>query len=316
MRKPAHWFAVELPPADQAHYRETAFSDTRAILRHWTIVAVVATLTLAASIIAAVGSHFSVFEKIVLAAVGAGVGALIVLGPIVYLATLATAPHRQRNRARAELRGLRTDPAAFATVYSGWFDAKRAALPRAGWRQVVGVFPSPGVSADTHAQARQAAERRDDEIEAIHARARTEYQEQFRAGMESALGDTAAVRNPRTIDDLGKLRVALQEAALRNRTPKDGLRSLSRDGRELRDRIPVDPTIEERRALEPSVDGFYERATREVTGCAPEFVSELEKVPIYHPADFAAVPFKGDPAPLRGYVEGLLDVIDRAIRET
>ena len=48
MRKMLKPFSVQLPPADQVRYRDTAASDTRAILRHWTIVAVVAVVTLAA----------------------------------------------------------------------------------------------------------------------------------------------------------------------------------------------------------------------------------------------------------------------------
>ena len=102
MRKALKPFAVELSPADQARYRDTAASDTRAILRHWTIVAVVAVLTLAASIIGAIDSHLSTFLKVVLAAAGAGVGTFIILGPLVYLASLAVAPHRQRKHLRAE----------------------------------------------------------------------------------------------------------------------------------------------------------------------------------------------------------------------
>ena len=75
-------------------------------------------LTLVASIIAAVESNLSTFDKVLLAAVGAGVGTLVVLGPIVYVASLLAAPHRQRNHARAEgarLSGLLADVEREAT---------------------------------------------------------------------------------------------------------------------------------------------------------------------------------------------------------
>ncbi len=100
-------FAVKFEPAHHERYRETALSDTKAILKHWALVGVVALVTLGASIIAAIESNLTTFAKVLLAALGAGVGSLLILGPVVYFASLAAAPHRQRNHARAEVRSLR-----------------------------------------------------------------------------------------------------------------------------------------------------------------------------------------------------------------
>jgi hypothetical protein len=93
-------FAVELEPATHPRYRDTAWSDTRAIIRHRAIVVAVAVVTLAASIAGALDSTLSVPLKVMLAALGAGVGSFVILVPLVYCASLAAAPHRQRNEAR------------------------------------------------------------------------------------------------------------------------------------------------------------------------------------------------------------------------
>ena len=201
MRKAVQWFVVKLPPADQPNYRETALSDTRAILRHWVIVVVISVLTLAASIIAAVGSDFSAFEKVVLAAVGAGVGTLIFLGPVVYLGTLIAAPHRQRNQARIQLHELRSDSPALAEEFSNWVLAKRASLPTHGMRLVPSLFDSSG--------ARSAYEQRQDELDRLQARARAEYHDRFRASVVELLGADHA-GDPRTISDLEALAEALR----------------------------------------------------------------------------------------------------------
>ena len=101
LRSLVQWFAVELGPATQMRYRDTALSDTRAVLQNRAAVAVVASMTVAASIAASVTSDLPVVAKVILAAVGAGIGTVVILGPIVFLATLAAAPHRQRNEARS-----------------------------------------------------------------------------------------------------------------------------------------------------------------------------------------------------------------------
>ena len=95
LRSLVQWFAVELGPATQMRYRDTALSDTRAVLQNRAAVAVVASMTVAASIAASVTSDLPVVAKVILAAVGAGIGTVVILGPIVFLATLAAAPHRQ-----------------------------------------------------------------------------------------------------------------------------------------------------------------------------------------------------------------------------
>lgn len=123
-------FAVSLEPADQPHYRDTALSDTTAILKHWAVVALVAAVTLVASIIAVVESELDLFLKVVLAAIGAGVGALIVLGPVVFLATLTVAPHRQRNQARAEVERLRGSRSMLVHEFDRFLAWARTARPR------------------------------------------------------------------------------------------------------------------------------------------------------------------------------------------
>lgn len=90
---------MELPPADQGRYRDTALADTKAILGHRGVVILVGLLALAATEASAFlsSNDLSTFEKVVLAAVAAGTGAFIILVPVVYIGALAAAPHRQRR---------------------------------------------------------------------------------------------------------------------------------------------------------------------------------------------------------------------------
>lgn len=171
-----------------------------------------------------------------------------------------------------------------------------------------------GESQDTHAQRRLESERRQDQIERIHAQARTEYHEQFRARVAAVLGETKEVQEPQTIADLEKLSVQVARAAGVSPSPKTALRTLSRDGFSLRNQIPAQPTVEQRKALEPQVDSFRERAAEELADCAPEFVSELEAVPAYDPADLDGIPLKGERVSLSDYMQQLLAVIGNAIK--
>jgi hypothetical protein len=102
-------FAIPLPPASQDHYRSTAWSDAGTVMRHWKVAVSVAIVTLGASLAAAIPSKLSVFLKVLFAGLGAGVGTFIVLGPIMFVAMLIAAPHRQRNYARTELARLREE---------------------------------------------------------------------------------------------------------------------------------------------------------------------------------------------------------------
>jgi hypothetical protein len=100
--------AVPLPPADQARYRETAWADTKAILGHRSVVILVAVVALAGTEASTFlsATELGVFEKIVIAALAAGVGVLIVLVPILYLGALAAAPHRQQQFRTKQLDAL------------------------------------------------------------------------------------------------------------------------------------------------------------------------------------------------------------------
>lgn len=159
--------------------------------------------------------HVHVLHLIVAGA--SGFGAVII---VLIVGNLILAPVRLFEEARAgRLTRADGDPQSLATEFSAWFDAKRAALPDGGWRQVPSLFPSPGVSPDTHAQILRDSERRADAIEAVHAQARTEYQERFRSRVGVVLGDLPIVRSPRSIADLGKLRVSLVQAA-KGETPE------------------------------------------------------------------------------------------------
>lgn len=124
-------FVLDLKPATQARYRDTAQQDARTILRHTAIVSAVGLVTLAASITLAVASELSLFPKVLLAALGAGVGALIFLVPVVYLASLALAPHRQRREARKQIRETQDELASAAREAGARETALRDQLARA-----------------------------------------------------------------------------------------------------------------------------------------------------------------------------------------
>jgi hypothetical protein len=179
---------------------------------------------------------------------------------------------------------------------------------------MTGIFPQQGMSSDTHYGFLRDREKRADADAASEAATRSQYHERFRDPIVGILGDTAAAREPQTVADLEKLSVQLARATGTKPPSKVVLRALSREGHKLRNEMPADLSIEQRSAFEPRVDEYKTRAVEALTECAPEFVSELESVPAYHPADFAAIPYHGDPAPLGGYLDGLLKVIDGAVK--
>jgi hypothetical protein len=150
-------------------------------------------------------SGLSLGARIVAGVVGACVGFLLPVAALFVLARL-TATRRQRDEARDEVRRLTrpTDVAELARHFSEWVEAKSASLPRHGLRKIPSIF-------ETDSEAWTAYEKREDEIDRIHAQARTEYHERFRGQVVDVLGDDA--RSPNSINDLGRLAERLIEAA-------------------------------------------------------------------------------------------------------
>lgn len=106
-------------------------------------------------------------------------------------------------------------------------------------------------------------------------------------------------------------------AALRSREPLSDvayLRALSRDGHRLRDEMPAQLTVRERKAFEPRVDAFRQRARDVFLHHAPELIGDIDAIPEYHPADFDAVPLVDDPPAVDGYTDQLIELVDRATR--
>lgn len=154
-------------------------------------------------------SGLSLGARIVVGVVGAAVGFLLPVAGLFVFARL-TAARRQRDEARAEIRRLTqpTDVVELARRFSEWAEAKSASLPRHGLRKIPSIF-------ETDSEAWTAYEKREDEIDRIHAQARAEYHERFRAQIVDVLGDEA--RNPDSINDLERLAERLSEAAERKR---------------------------------------------------------------------------------------------------
>jgi hypothetical protein len=306
--------AIKQTAWQRAKVDTSSFAAGRPILFGTFATAGVATVGIVAATLA---SGHSVAVQVVCGVVGAVGGFLLIVIVIVGICWLLAFP-RQRNEARTEVRTLDPaagDGAALAREFSAWVLTRRESIPRAGgFRLMTGVFPQQGMSSDTHYGLLRDQEKRADAVAAVEAETRSQYHERFRDPMTGILGDTAAVREPQTAADLEKLSVQLARATGTTPPPKVVLRALSREGHKLRNEMPADMSVEQRRAFEPRVDEYKARAVEALTECAPEFVSELESVPAYHPADLAAIPYYGDPAPLDGYLDGLLKFIDRAVK--
>lgn len=212
MHRAPGWLRFELAAAAQPRYRDTALADTKTIFKHRAILAGVTVLTLAASIIAPIGTHLSIAEKVLLAIVGTGVGTVVVLGPLVFLAGLALAPHRQRNEARTQLVRLTAaedDPQVLLEEFSTWLLAKKAATPApgGGWQP---LFPLPGMSTDTHARiAQDHANQRLAAADRL-AQVRGEYHERFRSQILALLPGSARASDPQTLADLDAVGAALR----------------------------------------------------------------------------------------------------------
>jgi hypothetical protein len=113
LRRGMGLLSVELPPADQSRYRDTARADTGAIRRQRPVVVVVGIITLAAAEATAflAVQKLTGLEKAGLAALAAGVGAVLVL-PIIYACALVGAPHRQQKWKAAKIAGLESEHAS------------------------------------------------------------------------------------------------------------------------------------------------------------------------------------------------------------
>jgi hypothetical protein len=140
-------------------------------------------LPLAAQVAVAIGAAF--------------VGFVTAVGALFAIEWLAAFP-RQRNEARDELRRLTqpTDIAQLSEKFSDWVAAKRAGLPQHGLRVVPGIH-------DVDSEVWLNYEKRQDEIDRLHAKAREEYHERFRAAVVAVLGTVA--EEPKDIAALEEL---------------------------------------------------------------------------------------------------------------
>jgi hypothetical protein len=139
-------------------------------------------------------------------AIGAAfVGFTAAVGALFAIEWLAAVP-RQRNEARDELRQLTqpTDIAQLSEKFSDWVAAKRAGLPQHGLRVVPGVR-------DVGSEVWLNYEKRQDEIDRLHAKAREEYHERFRAAVVAVLGTVA--EEPKDIAALEELAEKLRALA-------------------------------------------------------------------------------------------------------
>ena len=121
------------------------------------------------------------------------------------------APAHQRNDARQALERLR-QPAAgvdWTADFLDWARAQHASLPEHGFRLTASLFGPPEV--------RMAEEARQDVIDRVHAQARKEYHDRFRASAVAMVGPEFA-GDPRSIGDL--LRLSERIGALAAASPR------------------------------------------------------------------------------------------------
>ena len=153
----------------------------------------------AAGVLGAVlASSLPLVTQVAVAIGAALVGFMAAVGALLAIEWLAAFP-RQRNEARDELRQLRqpTDIAELSETFSAWVAAKRAGLPQHGFRVVPDIH-------DVGSEVWLNYEKRQDEIDRLHAKAREEYHERFRAGVVAVLG--AVAEQPNDIAGLEELR--------------------------------------------------------------------------------------------------------------
>jgi hypothetical protein len=195
------------PTARVSEFEQSSAQRARVDTSKWAGAAPIAFGLVTTTSIAMVGvlaallpSGLSLVARFVVGVAGACVGFLLPVGALFVFARL-TAPRRQRDEARAELRRLTepVDVSELADTFSSWVLAKRASLPRIGFRVVL---------RHSNSEARVLNQEDRDEIERLHARARTEYHERFRTSLVDVLGEDA--NDPQTIAELdglaGKLR--------------------------------------------------------------------------------------------------------------
>jgi hypothetical protein len=153
----------------------------------------------------------------VVAQVGVAIGAacfgFVVTVSVLFAIEWVMALRRQRDEARDELKRLTqpVDLAGLSRNFSNWVAAKRAALPQHGLR----IMPQiPDIGSEVWLNH----EKRQDEIDRIQARARSEYHERFRASVAGALGEDA--EEPTDIAALEELAEKLRAAVAEDERAK------------------------------------------------------------------------------------------------
>jgi hypothetical protein len=96
--------------------------------------------------------------------------------------------------------------------------------------------------------------------------------------------------------------------------PAEQMRKLSRKGHELALEIPAAPTPAQLARFEPRIDRWAAELRELIFAEHPEFLGELDRLPFYRPASVADMPIVGDPGAADVYLNGLLAILDRAIR--
>jgi hypothetical protein len=195
--------ATEVPPLSQTAWQRAktdtaSFAAQRPIFFGALVTAGVGGVGALAAILAAGASP----GLTILAGIGGALAGFFLIILLIAGVEWVLAFPRQRNEARgavADLEGPEDDPAHLVEDFAAWLRVKKAALPSGGFRQVPGIFPWGGISADTHAQQRRDHEQRQDAVEAIHATARTEYQAQFHDPILALLANDRDAENPRNI---------------------------------------------------------------------------------------------------------------------
>jgi hypothetical protein len=193
------------------------WADFRHFTGHWWRYRIPAALLTAGFAVwgALLPDSASAGERAALAVAGV-VGGALVVGLVVLLVQIATAPIRQRNESRIELKRLTAplDPAGLAHEFSEWVLAKRAALPQGQMWILPGLFPQPGMSRETHYKLQLDEQKRRGEIEALQAQARVEYHDRFRERIMRLLGEADAelASDPASVGDLVKLAAQVQSA--------------------------------------------------------------------------------------------------------
>ena len=154
---------------------------------------------------AVLASPLQLAEQVAVAIGAGGVGFLTAVCALFAIEWLAAFP-RQRNEARSELKRLTqpTDVADLSQLFSDWVAAKRAGLPQHGLRMMPEIH-------HLGSEAWLNYEKRQDEIDRLHAKARSEYHERFRAAVVRVLGTVAD--EPKDIAALEELAETLRAVA-------------------------------------------------------------------------------------------------------